>query len=76
MKKTFCNICGKEFDEYDENNAFYIWSHPQYGSKFDGELVTVDMCVDCFDKLVESCAVNPIADEARRARMEEMGVDF
>ena len=35
-----------------------------YGSKYCGDEINLDICTDCFDKLIddftEKCAVNPI----------------
>lgn len=33
-----------------------------YGSKYDGAHVEVDICADCFDKLIDSMRVCPIAN--------------
>lgn len=64
MRKHFCNICGKEFDEWDSLNGFSVDVYPGYGSKYDGDNVQMDICCACFDKMVdvltEKCVYNPV----------------
>lgn len=64
--KTLCNLCGKEFDEWDEQEGFGIHTRAGYGSKFDGDSVELDLCCECFDrlmdKLVPECKINPIIE--------------
>lgn len=37
-----------------------------YGSKHDGSMLDLDICPDCFDKLIdgfaEKCAINPMKE--------------
>lgn len=40
--RTLCNLCGKEFDEWDEQEGFGIHTRVGYGSKFDGDDVELD----------------------------------
>lgn len=40
--KTSCNLCGKEFDEWDEQESFGIHTRVGYGSKFDGDDIELD----------------------------------
>ncbi len=47
-----CDLCGKVFSVWDEQNSFGLHYHAGYGSKHDGEHINVDMCCDCFDKLM------------------------
>ena len=54
MNKTICNICGKEFDMWDQQEGFGLHYHVGYGSKFDGDRIQVDMCCDCFDELMDT----------------------
>lgn len=59
--KKICNHCGKELDIFDCQEDFTI--HKQqigYGSIHDGDNVHLQLCCDCFDKLVDDCRVNPI----------------
>ena len=59
---TRCNMCGKVFDELDAINNFGIFSRPGYGSGHDGEVIHMNLCVDCFDQLVDSCTVSPVCE--------------
>lgn len=65
MKRYICNICGKEFDEFDQNNGCVFLSRMCYGSKYDGKSIVLDMCVDCADNLIESCKIKPFTDHER-----------
>ena len=62
--RTICNICGKEFSDYDEQEQIGLHSQIGYGSKHDGDTIDLDICCDCFDilidKLAKQCKINPI----------------
>ena len=62
--KTLCNVCGKEFSDYDEQEHIGLHSQIGYGSKHDGDIIDLDICCDCFDvlidKLAKQCKINPI----------------
>lgn len=58
--KKVCNLCGKELDIFDLNQAFVMNNHIGYGSMHDGDDVSLRLCCDCFDKLIEKCVVSPI----------------
>lgn len=67
VDKVFCNVCGKEFDLYDRQEDFGIHTGTiGYGSKYDGDSINLDMCCDCFDKLMEDmipkCKINPCTE--------------
>lgn len=47
-----CNMCGKEFNTYDHNEAFGFDYLIGYGSRFDGESVRADFCCECFDRIL------------------------
>lgn len=61
-----CNICGKEFDMWDKQENFELHYHVGYGSVHDGEVIELDLCCDCFDKVLEiilpMCQINPIRE--------------
>lgn len=64
VDKIFCNVCGKEFDVFDKQENFNIHTGEiGYGSRYDGDSINLDMCCDCFDKLMEDlipkCKINP-----------------
>lgn len=65
MKK--CTLCGKEFDMWDEQENFGFHYYIGYGSKFDTQKIDVNMCTDCFDKMLEEyilpkCKENPLEE--------------
>lgn len=63
--KTKCNICGKEFDIFDDQLEFGFHKIVGYGSIHDCEEFNLDICCDCFDKimkiLIPNCKITPIA---------------
>ena len=68
MKVTKCNMCGKDFNEFDYASGLNISHIFNYPSKYDGcdkavEL-NLDLCSDCLDKEVdhwiEVCEINPV----------------
>lgn len=55
MKIYKCDLCGKTFDEFDEQENFGLhYDTIGYGSAFDGETIDIDMCCNCFDKLMKN----------------------
>ena len=62
MKKTVCNMCGKTFDGWDEQENFSIYRTIGYGSRHDGEILSLDLCCDCMDKLIDMCSISPVED--------------
>lgn len=64
---TRCNVCGKTVEQVFENQMLIsIHERIGYGSKHDGSILDLDICSDCFDKLIDSftekCAINPIRE--------------
>ena len=65
MKKTFCNMCGREFNLFDEQERFGIHSpYIGYGSKYDECSLELDLCCDCMDKIIDACEISPVTDIA------------
>ena len=60
MTKKFCNLCGKEFDKADIYNGFSIFRNIGYGSKYDGQILHLDICCGCVDTIIEQSAINPL----------------
>jgi len=54
--KRVCNYCGKELDLFDLQEDFSI--HRQH----IGYNVDLQLCCDCFDKIVSECNVSPIEE--------------
>lgn len=53
-----CNVCGNEFDLYDEYQDISVCRKIGYGSKYDEDTLKFDMCCDCFDMVIDM--INPI----------------
>ena len=64
MKKTitYCNKCGKEFDETDVACGFHVKQRIGYGSVHDTDWLVLDLCCDCLDNLIDLCKIAPIVD--------------
>lgn len=58
-----CNKCGKKFDMWDTQEDFSIHRHCGYGTKYDGSVINLDLCCNCFEELVQSCAISPLESE-------------
>lgn len=43
MTKTICNVCGKEFNMWDDQEGFGFYYRVGYGSKHDGEDLKCDL---------------------------------
>lgn len=66
QEKNVCNYCGKELDVFDLQQDFFIHTRIGYGSIYDGDFVRLQLCCDCFDKLVGACKVSPIIEDDDR----------
>lgn len=64
MAKTIrCNKCGKEFDLWDEQEAYSIYKEQLgYGTKYDGDELHLDLCCDCMERLIDECVITPVLD--------------
>lgn len=67
MVKKVCNMCGKDFDMWDTQESFGFDYHVGYGSGFDGSNIQLDLCCDCFDKLmneyiIPNCKISPVEE--------------
>lgn len=60
MQKKYCNICGKEFNEWDYQENYSLHTKIGFGSKHDGETLALDICTECMDKLIDSCKISPV----------------
>ena len=62
-----CNLCGKEFDTYDEAQDFSICHNVGYGSAHDCERIRIDLCCECLDKFIDgmaaACKIDPVCGE-------------
>lgn len=57
-----CNLCGKEFDFWDEQGAYELRKRIGYGSEHDGDWLELRLCCACVDDLISACAVPPIRE--------------
>lgn len=70
MAKTVrCNKCGKVIDRYVEE--YSMTNVMKYGSKYDGELVELDLCPECMDELIESCKISPVVEYDKPRTLED-----
>lgn len=53
-KQTICNLCGKTVDEHMMECQFSIHTMMTYGSRHDGDLLDIDLCQECADKVIEA----------------------
>lgn len=60
-----CNVCGKELTDMDFSGGIRIKDTIGYGSKYDCSRLTMSICADCLDKLIDSCAISPVEDMDR-----------
>lgn len=58
-----CNVCGRKFNQLDEQENFGFDYHVGYGSKYDLTHLQAHICIDCFDKLMDqfipACKISP-----------------
>lgn len=57
-----CNRCGKTLDLWDVQEDFRIRRHLGYGTKYDGDILDLQICCKCMDKMIEECAITPVLD--------------
>lgn len=62
VRLVICNMCAKDIDIksrlYVDNHISIekIW---HYGSPFDGETHSIDLCTDCYSELVDMLKIKP-----------------
>lgn len=68
MTKRVCNLCGEDFDGWDEQEGFGFNHRMGYGSSYDGMLVDLDLCCNCMDRLLDhlipKCKINPVVEDS------------
>ena len=58
-----CNICGKDFSDFDLLNSFKISQDVEYGSTHDGEYLDLHICNKCLDDIAHKCLINPFKQQ-------------
>lgn len=60
LKKILCNCCGDEILS-DKTGRFFSYFHGetrwQYGSKFDNEEHSFDLCENCYEKWMNGFSI-------------------
>ena len=60
-----CHMCGKTFDLWDHQEDFCFDHHIGYGSAHDFERIQLNLCCQCFDKVIDwilpQCKHNPMS---------------
>ncbi len=63
---TKCTMCGKDFEEWDYQENISFDHLIGYGSKYDCSRLKLDLCINCFDKVIDfilpQCKINPLSD--------------
>ena len=50
---TQCDICKSEFNsEFENSKIIHIEKKFEYGSKFDDDNLSIDICEDCFEHML------------------------
>lgn len=62
MRKTICNLCGEDFDFWDEQEDYSIYKRIGYGSRYDGKHLSLDICCKCMDELIGRCVISPVEE--------------
>lgn len=61
-----CNMCGRDFDFWDTNENFCFDAHVGYGSSHDLRRIRLNLCCDCFDKVIDwilpQCKIDPMTE--------------
>lgn len=53
MQVKICNVCGKPFNEWDNQEDFNLHYIIGYGSRYDGGRLNLDFCCECFDNFLD-----------------------
>jgi len=62
IKLIVCNMCGCDIDITSNpyiDNRISIEKMWHYGSPFDGELHSIDLCLGCYVKLLQNMNIAP-----------------
>lgn len=66
FEPTKCTMCSNVFDNWDYQENFCLDYHIGYGSKYDCNRLKLNLCIDCFDKVLDfilpKCKTNPLSE--------------
>lgn len=62
MSEKKCNMCGKTFDEWDEQEDFSMERSIGYGSRYDLCHLRLNLCCNCMDRIIDLCVIPPVKD--------------
>lgn len=65
MRIIKCNLCGKEISIDDQMDMTSVYHTLGYSSKYDGEYLTLDICPQCLDEIIDNCVIDPILREEK-----------
>lgn len=57
-----CNMCGKTMDDFDINLGFSFNKIMGYGSEYDGDEVSLNLCCECADHIIKISSISPIVN--------------
>lgn len=64
-----CNLCGKKFNEWDEQQDFSIHRSVGYGSIYDLHRVELNLCCECYDSIItyilKHGCISPVVGEVQ-----------
>ena len=64
LSECYCNMCGKQLDEWDIQEDYSADYRVGYGSKYDKCRIQIQLCCECFDKVMDwlrpQCRIEPI----------------
>ena len=66
IRLVVCNMCGQDIDIKSKmyvDNHISIEKNWQYGSPFDGETHSIDLCTTCYCTLLDMLKIKPFFPE-------------
>lgn len=55
-----CNMCGKWFNVEDYTGGVEITKRLGYGSRYDEDTLSMRICIDCLEEIIDRCVIDPI----------------
>ena len=60
MNVKRCNLCGNVIDPMTGRGGIHISEELGYGSKYDMDLLDMEICYECLDRIVDACRISPV----------------